>query len=309
MIKNKKIVTGSSGLLGSAISRQLNYEHIHISSKDVDLTNVEMVSDFLEHNKSRSDTVIHCAAKVGGLKANMDDNNGFFMQNYVMNKNIIESAYASNYKNFVSILSTCIFPDDVKYPLTSDKIDQGPPHNSNYGYAYAKRHLGYTTSIFGNMIKSSNWISIVPTNLYGENDNFNLENSHLIPALIRKAYEAKLSGGDFVVWGDGTPLRQFVLSDDMAEIILWAIDNWKSDKPLMAVNEKEYSIREVAEIIAKKIGIPQEKIVFDKSKPNGQHRKPAKTDVGWFEFTPLEEGISRTIEWFIKNYNSEKIRK
>jgi GDP-L-fucose synthase len=168
--------------------------------------------------------------------------------------------------------------------------------------------LGYQTSIFGNMLPGSNWISIVPTNLYGSGDNFNLNDSHLIPALIRKAYDASLNGDDFVVWGDGTPLRQFVYSDDMADIILWAIDNWKSDIPLMAVNETEYSIKEVAMIIADRFGISENKVIFDKTKPNGQFRKPAKSDVNWFNFTPLEDGLHKTIDWFIENYNTNNIR-
>jgi len=304
----KYIITGSGGLLGSALKTQLGDGHIYLTSKDVDLKHSLTTQAVIASLRDRYDTVIHCAAKVGGVKANMENNDLFFWENYQMNNSILESAYKSKYKNFVSILSTCIFPDDIEYPLTSDKINLGAPHPTNYGYAYAKRLLGYQTSIFGNMIPESNWISIVPTNLYGSNDNFNLNDSHLIPALIRKAYDASISGGDFVVWGDGTPLRQFVYSDDMAQIILWAIDNWKSDVPLMAVNEKEYSIKEVAMIIANRFGIPENKVIFDKTKPNGQFRKPAKSDVNWFEFTPLEEGLNKTIDWFIENYNTNNIR-
>ena len=303
----KNIITGASGLLGSAIRRELGEGNIYLSSRDVDLLDNEKTSSFLWENKDDSDTIIHCAAKVGGVKANMDDNEGFFRDNYIMNKNLLENAYKWEYKNVVSILSTCVFPDDVKYPLTADKIDQGPPHPSNYGYSYAKRMLGYTTKTLGAMSKG-NWISIIPTNLYGINDNFNLNDSHLIPALIRKAYEAKRDGGDFMVWGDGTPLRQFVFSDDMAKIILWAKDNWKRDIPMMAVNEKEYSISEVANIIAEKFEIPQERVKFDTTKPKGQFRKPAKSDVVDFEFTPLEEGLSKTIDWFAENYESGNIR-
>jgi GDP-L-fucose synthase len=304
----KSIVTGSSGLLGSALKRKLGESHLYLSSKDLDLKDFSTTHSVIAHLRDKCDTIIHCAAKVGGVKANMENNDLFFWENYQMNNNILESAYKSNYKNFVSILSTCIFPDDIEYPLTADKINLGAPHPSNYGYAYAKRMLGYQTSTFGNMIQESNWISIVPTNLYGSDDNFNLNDSHLIPALIRKAYDASLSGDDFVVWGDGSPLRQFVYSDDMAKIILWAIDNWKDNNPLMAVNEKEYSIKEVATIIAKRFEIPDNKIIFDNTKPNGQHRKPAKSDVSWFEFMSLEDGINKTIDWFIENYNTKNIR-
>jgi GDP-L-fucose synthase len=304
----KSIVTGSRGLLGSAIKKQLGNGHHYLSSNDVDLKDSLATHAITTYLKDEYDTIIHCAAKVGGVKANMENNELFFLENYTMNNNLLEAAYKGRYKNFVSILSTCIFPNEVEYPLTADKINLGAPHPTNYGYSYAKRLLGYQTSLFGNMILESNWISIIPTNLYGSNDNFNLEDSHLIPALIRKAYDASLSGDDFVVWGDGTPLRQFVYSDDMAKIIIWAIDNWKSDIPLMAVNEKEYSIKEVAMIIANRFGIPENKVIFDKTKPNGQLRKPAKSDVSWFEFTPLEEGLNKTIDWFVENYNTDNIR-
>ena len=237
----------------------------------------------------------------------MNANFEFFQKNIKIDQNVLNSCLEYNVENLVTILSTCVFPDKVEYPLTADKIDLGAPHFSNYGYSYAKRLLYYQTKMYRNVV-GKNWISVIPTNLYGANDNFNLESSHLIPALIRKAYDASLNGDDFVVWGDGTPLRQFVYSDDMADIILWAIDNWKSDMPLMAVNETEYSIKEVAMIIADRFGISENKVIFDKTKPNGQFRKPAKSDVNWFNFTPLEDGLHKTIDWFIENYNTNNIR-
>jgi GDP-L-fucose synthase len=303
---NKILVTGGSGLLGSALKKDLGLEHKYLSSKDLNLLNIEETDILLSDNSKEFDTIIHCAAKVGGVQANMNDNLGFFEQNYLMNKNIIETAYKYKYKNFVSILSTCIFPDNIEYPLTSDKIDQGNPHSSNFGYSYAKRTLGYLTKTFGAVLES-NWISIVPTNIYGPNDNFHLEDSHLIPALIRKGYEASLNGNDFEVWGDGTPLRQFIFSEDLSKVIIWAIENWKSDKPFMAINEQEYSIREIVEIISRRFNISPEKIKYNTNKPSGQFRKPAKTDIlKSFEFTPLEEGINKTIDWFIDNYDNAR---
>jgi GDP-L-fucose synthase len=303
---NKIIVTGGNGLLGSALKKDLGNSHKYLSSKDVNLLNNEETDIFLSNKSDKFDTIIHCAAKVGGVQANMNDNLGFFEDNYLINKNIIETAYKYKYKNFVSILSTCIFPDKIEYPLTSNKIDEGEPHSSNYGYAYAKRTLGYLTKTFGAVLKA-NWISVVPTNIYGPNDNFHLENSHLIPALIRKGYEASLSGEDFEIWGDGTPLRQFIFSEDLSKVIIWAIDNWKSNKPFMAINEQEYSIKEIVEIISKRFNTPPEKIKYNTSKPSGQFRKPAKTDIlEDFKFTPLEEGINKTIDWFIENYDTAR---
>jgi GDP-L-fucose synthase len=308
---NKKvIVTGASGLLGSAIKRQLNNDNSHefLSSRDCNLLNINSVRRCFEDGiENEYNTIIHCAAKVGGVKANMDNNELFFNENLEINNNLLEVAYRAKYKNFVSILSTCVFPDKIDYPLTADKIDQGPPHNSNYGYSYAKRLLGYQTKIYGKMIPDSNWISIIPTNIYGPNDNFNLEDSHLVPALIRKGYEASLSGKDFEVWGDGTPLRQFIYSEDLAKVILWAIDNWKSDMPFMAVNETEHSIKEIVDIIARRFNISEDRIKYDITKPKGQFRKPAKSDIPKeFVFTPLEDGINKTIDWFIENYKTAR---
>ena len=309
-LNNKKvIVTGASGLLGSAIRKELSEdsEHEYLSSKDLNLLDNTETSLYVYDKKNEYNTIIHCAAKVGGVKANMENNDLFFKENLEINNNLLEVAYRSKYKNFVSILSTCVFPDKIDYPLTADKIDNGAPHSSNYGYSYSKRLLGYQTKIFGKMIPDSNWISVIPTNIYGPNDNFHLEDSHLVPALIRKGYESSLSGGDFEVWGDGTPLRQFIYSEDLAKVILWALDNWKDDLPFMAVNETEYSIKEIVNIIAERFNISEDRIKYDTSKPSGQFRKPAKSDIPEnFEFTPLKDGINKTIDWFIENYETAR---
>ena len=251
------------------------------------------------------DTLIHCAAKVGGVQANMNNNKGFFNENNWINNNVIDNAVKYDIKNIVNILSTCVFPDkEVIYPLTADQIDNGNPHPSNHGYAYSKRLLYYSTK-YCREVTGNNWISIVPNNIYGGNDNFNLENGHLVPALIRKAHNASMSGEDFIVWGNGTALRQFIYSDDLAKVILWSIDNWKSGTPMMAVNEIEHSIKEVVDIIANRFKISQNKIKYDATKPSGQFRKPAKSDIpNDFKLTSLEEGINKTIDWYENNINN-----
>jgi len=307
---SKIIVTGSNGLLGSSLKGKIKSENLYPHTrKNADLTDSTSTNSYFSlvfdhrHPERHPDTLIHCAARVGGVKANMGDNKGFFEENMNINKNVLENCYKHNVKNVVSILSTCVFPAEPEYPLTSDQINNGKPHDSNYGYSYSKRLLGYKTDIYRG-ITGNNWFSVIPTNLYGPHDNFNLEESHLVPALIRKAYEASENGGDFEVWGDGTPLRQFVFSDDLSDIILWAIDNWESDKPLMAINEKEWSIKEVVSIIAERFKISDDRIKYDTTKPNGQHRKPAKSDIPEWDFTPLEEGINKTIDWFLENKDS-----
>jgi len=305
---NKVLVTGSKGMLGSSIvehyKKQNNISIIEHNRILCDLTNKLNTEQFI--NESKPNTIIHCSAKVGGVYANMMNNDLFFKENVMMNNNVLESAMNNNVDNFVSILSTCIFPDEnITYPLTFDQLDIGKPHSSNKGYSYAKRLLYYQTKMYRNFL-NKNWISIIPTNLYGINDNFNYDNSHLIPSLIRKAYEASLSNDKFIVWGDGTPLRQFLFIDDLSEIIIYALDEWKKSDTMMAINEKEYSIKEVVNIIADRFGVTN-KIEWDKNKPNGQYKKTAKSDIKDFKFKSLEEGLNVTCDWFIKNY--ENIRK
>jgi GDP-L-fucose synthase len=304
----KTIVTGSNGLLGSALKKELGEGHLFLTRKDVELTDYSGVNEFFKDKTKDNgyNTLIHSAALVGGVVANMNATKSFFDKNVDIDHNVLRNCYKNDYDNVVTILSTCIFPDKATYPLTIDQLDNGRPHDSNYGYAYAKRLLAYQTKMYRE-VTNKNWISIVPTNLFGMGDNFNLEKSHIIPALIRKAHEANINNTDFIIWGDGSPLRQFVFSEDMAKIILWAIDNWKSGVPMIAVDEKEYSIKEIAHIIAERFNISNDRIKFDTSKPNGQHRKPAKSDLVDFKFTPIEDGINKTVDWYLNN--QETIRR
>jgi len=303
----KAIVTGSNGLLGSALKNNLGEGHIYHTRQNCDLLRTNEVNSYFSELSSKNppDTIIHCAARVGGVQANMDNNKGFFLENLYINNAIIGAAVVYDYKNVVNILSTCIFPDkEVIYPLTADQIDNGTPHPSNHGYSYSKRLLYHSTR-YCREVTGNNWISIIPNNIYGENDNFNLEKGHLVPALIRKAHEASISGEDFIVWGDGTPLRQFLYSDDLAKVILWAIENWDSGVPMMAVNETEYSIKQIVDVIANRFKISQDRIKYDITKPKGQFRKPAKSDIPKeFKLTGIEEGLNKTIDWYLKNINN-----
>lgn len=301
----KILVTGSNGLLGTALKKILGAGHIYHTRKDCDLLNYEDTFNYIKHHVEVNgvDTIIHAAARVGGVKANLENNEQFFHENYYISNNVLKCAYELHIDNFVNVLSTCIFPDsNIVYPLTRDQIDNGDPHFSNYGYSYAKRLSGYETKIFQKIL-NKNWFSIVATNLYGPNDNFNLENSHLIPGMIHRAYLAKQRNEPFVIWGDGSPLRQFVHSEDLAKLIIWSIDNWNSNEHCMMINEQEHSVLEIATIIKNKFEIADDMISFDTSKPKGQFKKPAATDIKDFEFMDIQNGISDTIDWFINNYN------
>ena len=304
----KVLVTGSNGLLGRALKKVLGDGHVYHTREDVDLTNYEETFKYFQDKVLNEgvDTVIHTAAKVGGVNANMNNNQSFFNDNYIINSNVIKVCSILKIDNFVNILSTCIFPhENIVYPLTSDQIDKGAPHPSNYGYSYAKRLSGYETQIFRDVLQK-NWYSVVPTNLYGPYDNFNLEDSHLIPGMIHRAYLAKQNNDKFVIWGDGSPLRQFVYSEDMAKLIVWSLTNWNSEKHCMMIDETEVSVMEVANIITKKFGFNNEDLVFDETKPKGQFRKPAASDIKGFEFKPIEDGINETIDWFINNYENAR---
>jgi len=304
----KVLVTGSNGLLGRALKKVLGDGHIYHTREDVDLTNYEETFNYLQDKVLNEgvDTVIHTAARVGGVNANMNNNQSFFNDNYIINSNVIKACSILQIENFVNILSTCIFPhENIVYPLTSDQIDNGAPHPSNYGYSYAKRLSGYETQIFRDVLKK-NWYSVVPTNLYGPHDNFNLEDSHLIPGMIHRAYLAKQNNEKFDIWGDGSPLRQFVYSEDMAKLIVWSLNNWGSEKHCMMIDETEVSVMEVANIISKKFGFSNEDLIFDDTKPKGQFRKPAASDIKDFNFKPIEDGINETIDWFITNYETAR---
>ena len=305
------LVTGSKGLLGSALVRAIEkhpeYTVIpHSRNAGCDLNDHDATVQYIESMAQyrHVDTVIHSAAEVGGVLKNTLYSERMFFNNLQINNNIIEACYLAGISNFANILSTCIFPETATYPLTVDQLQSnGLPHPSTFGYSLAKRISLLTTQSYGRVFKS-NWINIIPTNIYGIHDNFNLENSHVIPALIRKAHKAAETGEDFVIWGSGEAFRQFIYSDDLANLILHALETWGKDIPFLAVNAKEYTIKELVLIIAKKFGIPESKVKFDLTKPGGIPRMTAASDGSDFPFTPLDKGLDETIEWYIHNFNT-----
>jgi GDP-L-fucose synthase len=304
-INKKYLITGSDGLVGSALKKLLGQGHIFHEKKDVDLLNKDKTKEYFKYHCENNgvNAVIHCAAKVGGVQANMNNNKDFFLQNFIINNNVVESLLENEVPFFVNLLSTCIFPDqNIVYPLTSDQINMGDPHPSNHGYAFAKRLSGDVTRMV-QKIYGHNWISVVPTNVYGEFDNFHLEDGHLVPAMIHRSFLSKTRSQPMILWGDGSPLRQLIYSEDLARLIIWALENWNLDKPFMAVNPKEHSVLEIATIICKEMGISSEKLILDLNKPTGQFKKTASTDApDDFEFMDLSTGIGKTVTWFNKNY-------
>jgi GDP-L-fucose synthase len=299
-MKNKILVTGGYGLVGSEFIKS-NY--IPLSSSESDLRNREQVDNIF--NSIKFDGVIHCAGKVGGVGGNMNHKGKFFYDNIMINTNVIESARIHGIKNLVAFLSTCIFPNDVEYPLTESKIHMGPPHFSNDAYAYAKRMTDIQIRAYREEY-GLNYKSVIPTNIYGPNDNYNLANGHVIPSLIHKCFLARENKTDFIIWGDGSPLREFIFSQDVAKLTEWVLENYEENEPIILSTSDEISIKDVVGIIVELMNFKGD-VIFDKSKPNGQFRKPSdnskiKSYLPDFKFTPLYEGLKYTIDYFEKNY-------
>tara|TARA_B100000073_G_scaffold226096_1_gene188531 strand:- start:346 stop:1251 length:906 start_codon:yes stop_codon:yes gene_type:complete len=296
------LVTGGSGMVGTQIKRG-----IKMSSKDCDLRDWNQTIEYFEKIKPKN--VLHCAAKVGGVAGNMAAKGTFFYENTLINSHTLEASRLVGVEKLVSFLSTCVFPDPVEYPLTEQKVHLGPPHKSNYGYAYSKRMLDVQTECYRDQY-GVNYICVIPTNIYGTHDNFNLETGHVIPSLIHRCYLAKENNEDFVVWGSGTPLREFIFADDVAELLEWSLDNYDESEPIILSNAEEISIKDTVEIIVEKMNF-KGNLVWDKDKPDGQFRKQSDNSkllsyLPDVKFTPIEVGIEKTVNWFVENYEGAR---
>ena len=297
----KRLVTGGTGLVGSAIIADVKV------GRNYDLTNPEICdSMFNEHKPTH---VIHCAAKVGGLGGNMNYKGEYFHDNIMINTNVIESARKAGVTNLVSFLSTCVFPDNIEYPLTEKKIHLGEPHFSNYPYAYAKRMSDIQIRAYREQYDVK-YTSVIPCNIYGPNDNFSLEHGHVIPMLMHKLYLAQQNNTDFVIWGSGKPLREFIFSKDVAKLAEWALDNYDESEPIIFSTSNEISIKDLVDLLVKEFEF-KGKVIFDDSKPDGQFRKPSdnsklKSYLPDFKFISIEEGIKETVKWFKENYETAR---
>jgi GDP-L-fucose synthase len=305
---DKTLVTGADGLVGYAI-RQMNLNGFEYLTRDeVDLTNFNLTKQMFDEVKP--DKVIHLAAQVGGIGGNLIHSGEYFRNNILINTNVLESARIVAVNKLISFMSTCVFPDKCTYPLNEKDLHNGPPHPSNFGYAYAKRMLEVQSSAYRKEW-NCNYIVAIPTNIFGPNDNFSLTEGHVVPALIHRTFLAKKNKTELIVWGSGNPLREFVFSADIARLTLWALENYSDELPIIFTSGIETSIRELTEIVAKKMKFDG-KIIFDSTKPDGQYRKPSdatklKKSIPEFQWTPLDDGIEETVDWFLANY--PKIRK
>ena len=309
--KTTKIyVAGHRGMVGSSVWRILSsngYTNlIGKTSNELDLTNQKCVSDFF--NKEHPDIVIDAAAKVGGILANNDFPYQFIMQNMQIQNNLIDCAHKSGVDKFIFLGSSCIYPKFAPQPLKEEYLLTGTLETTNEWYAIAKISAVKACESIRKQY-GKDYVSLMPTNLYGFNDNFDLTSSHVLPAMIRKFHEAKEKNHSPVtLWGSGTPMREFLFVDDMAEAVMHALENNLPEHLYNVGTGKDITIKELANMIRSIIGHKGE-IIWDSSKPDGTPRKlmdvSKMKEIGWEYSTQLDEGIKKTYQWYLENLNKK----
>jgi GDP-L-fucose synthase len=308
---SKIFVAGHMGMVGSAIWRKLienEYSNlIGKSSNELDLRNQESVNLFFSEEKP--DVVINAAARVGGILANSQFPYNFLMENLQIQNNLIDSSLNSNVKKFIFLGSSCIYPKHAKQPLKEDYLLTDSLEQTNEWYAIAKIAGVKACQAVRNQYKKD-FVSLMPTNLYGERDNFDLNSSHVLPAMIRKFHDAKENNHSTVtLWGSGTPMREFLYVDDLATAVLFALENELPEYLYNIGTGIDLTIKELAETIQNIVG-HKGQIIWDDSKPDGTPRKLMEVSkmhkLGWRHKVELNEGIIKTYSWFLDNIDSLK---
>ena len=303
---DKIYVAGHTGMVGSAIVRhlqKLGYHNLLLRShRELDLTDQQATKNFFE--RERPDYVFIAAAKVGGIQANSSFPADFLYVNLMINANIIHAAHEVGVKKLLALGSSCIYPKFAEQPIHEDALLDGKPEPTNEGYAIAKISALELVKFFHHQYKDP-FISCMPTNIYGENDNFDLQGSHVIPAMIRKFHTAKVEGADSVtLWGTGSPLREFLYVDDLADACVFLMENYDEEGHINIGSGEEVSIKELAEMVKVVVGFEGD-LVFDTDKPDGTPRKLLDTNkmknMGWRYKVTLHEGIDRSYRYFLNN--------
>jgi GDP-L-fucose synthase len=305
MDKNSRIyIAGHRGMVGSAIARRLasaGYSnHVIRSHAELDLTSQAAVLQFLEQQKP--DYIFLAAAKVGGIQANNTSRAEFIYQNLMMEANIVHAAWQAGVQRLLFLGSSCIYPLDCPQPIKEEYLLTGPLEQTNEPYAIAKI-AGIKLCESYNRQYGTQYVSVMPTNLYGPNDNYDLNNGHVLPALIRKAHEARVRGDkELVVWGSGKPMREFLYVDDMADACVFLMESGVGDGLFNVGIGEDVTILELAKMVMSVVGFKGE-IVFDASKPDGTPRKLLNVDrmhaLGWRAKTSLRDGIAKTYADFL----------
>jgi GDP-L-fucose synthase len=303
-LDSKIYIAGHNGMVGRAIWRLLSAKGytnlIGVSSSELDLRNQQAVADFI--SKTKPNVIIDAAAKVGGIMANATYPYQFLMENMQIQNNLISSANEFGTEKFIFLGSSCIYPKFAPQPLKEEYLLTGALEPTNECYALAKISGVKACQAIRNQF-DKDFVSLMPTNLYGTHDNFDLNSSHVLPAMIRKFHEAKNNNESVVLWGSGTPMREFLFVDDMAEAVIFALENKLPDYLYNIGTGEDITIKELALCIQKIVGF-QGEIIWDTTKPDGTPRKLLDVSkmnaLGWKHQTNLEEGIKKTYNWYLE---------
>lgn len=305
------LVTGSDGLVGSAIkakSIEMPYKFIFCNREHGDLTKESHVACLFD--TFRPHYVIHTAAKVGGVGGNASHHGEYFYQNILMNAHLIHYAYQYNVEKFLAFSSVCVFPCEMSV-VNEEMLQQGEPFSGNFAYGYAKRMVDVQISAYKKQYGIKNYTSIIPGNIFGRHDYYNLESGHVISSLIHKVYLAKQNKTPLKVWGNGTAKREFIYSNDLARFILKIIDLEVIPQRVIISSDRQYSIKEMVEKLCKVAGFDGD-VIWEIDKPNGQKSRSTdlmllKSIVGELEYTDLEIALKDSYDWFVNTY--PKVRK
>ena len=313
MEKDSKIyIAGHRGMVGSAIHRKLREKGFHNfvlrTSKELDLRNQQAVSDFFQ--TERPDYVFLAAAKVGGIIANNTYRADFLYENLAIQNNVIHSAYETNVKKLMFLGSSCIYPKLAPQPLKEEYLLSGFLEETNEPYAIAKI-AGIKLCEAYRKQYGCDFISVMPTNLYGPNDNYDLQNSHVLPAMIRKFHEAKLSGSESVtLWGTGSPMREFLHADDLAEACVYLMENYSEPQLINVGTGIDVTIKDLAEIVSNIVGFEGE-LIWDTTKPDGTPRKLMDVSKlhtqGWRHTIDLQQGITLAYQDFLEHHETLRL--
>jgi GDP-L-fucose synthase len=307
ILKMRILVLGSQGLIGKNLQELVKDDNDNVwffaGRSDANLLILSEVEKLFDNFKPTH--VINLAAYVGGLYKNMTNGVEFFERNILINMNVMKtSVYV---EKLISVMSTCIFPDNIEYPITEDKLHIGPPHTSNEGYSYAKRMIDVLSRNY-NKQYGTKYVTVIPGNLYGPYDNFKIEDAHVIPALLHKMTIAKDTGEQVIVCGSGKALRQFTHASDFSRYLLWMLTNYDDQEPLIVSSEDEHTISDVVNILCEELEYDKD-IVWDTTKSDGQLKKTISIDKlkrihPNVHFRTLQDGLKETVQWFIHSFDS-----
>lgn len=305
------LVTGKNGLVGKALQHCVhlrNHKFLFVGREEADLTKEHEVESLFKFYKPHY--VIHAAAKVGGIGGNINEPAQMFTQNVLMNTFVVDKAWKYEVKKLLAFSSVCVFPDGIPV-LREDLMQQGEPYHTQFAYGSAKRAIDAQIRAYKKQYGDRQFASVIPCNIFGEDDYYNLQNGHVIPSLIHKIQVAKKENKPFVVWGDGSAKREFIYSRDLAEIVIRLLDLKKIPERVIVSNPQQISIREVVEILVKMSNFNGE-VVWDTTKPNGQNARPCDTTLlnsllNDIEYTHFEVALHRAYHWFVNNQDKARI--